>query len=132
MKSITETVYDFVSKCDLLQGRRLGLNCLGAELGSCSLYNAESEQQVRRYTDGAELKRAELIFAVRGRTARSVRENLNGLKMYEGVRSWLKEKSAVGELPAPIIDLRITETGFVEAAGTADGSYRLKLEVWYL
>ncbi len=131
MENITETVYDFISESGLLRGRRLGLNSLGTEVGSCVLENAEGEPILRRYTDGTELKCAKFVFAVRGKAARSVRENTESSNACEKMRAWLEEKAYADEMPPRIFELRITKAGIVEISGTSDSRYGFEFEVWY-
>ena len=83
MQNITETIYKFISECPLFEGKRVGLNCLGAESGACALETSAAELYVRVYTDGTAVRRAEFAFAVRGTPSRSVKENLPAVAVCE-------------------------------------------------
>lgn len=132
MENITETIYNFVSDCELLSSRKPGLNFLGAEEGDCAIENEAGSPKMRQYTDGTVVRRASFVFAVRGRLARSVKENLAAVALCEKLGSWLEEKAASGELPVPIFDLRVMEKGGFEATGTSEGRYTLRFEVLYI
>lgn len=132
MQNITETIYKFISECPLFEGKRVGLNCLGAESGACALETSAAEPYVRVYTDGTAVRRAEFAFAVRGTPSRSVKENLPAVAVCEKLCAWLEEKADADELPQPIFDLRIKESGGFDAPGISEGRYTVRFEVLYL
>ncbi len=97
--SNTEAIRDFMCTCPYLKRGRLNIEYLGAEPREYVIERLPSEEVVRRYADGGELRRFDFAFGSREWIAKGVDEQLEIAHFYENVAKWLEEKTKQGELP---------------------------------
>lgn len=129
-------VMAFMEKCPYLSDRRLNLNYLAHRARSCALECREGGRVISEYADGAQLRRERFVFAAREIFSEDRSHNIAAAELFEGIREWLSEKNAQGELPR--LSDGCTAVSFLaeqgwsrSGSGSVDARYEMGLELVY-
>lgn len=97
--SVIESVREFILGCPFLAEGKLNVNHLGAEPPEYVILRVETDEILKKYSDGGTLKQFDFIFGSRERVGGRVKDHLAIADFYERLAEWIAQKDGSGELP---------------------------------
>ncbi|MBQ7794712.1 MAG: chloramphenicol resistance protein [Clostridia bacterium] len=114
---IIKALRDFFSECPYLSDGYINVDYLPPAAVEYSIEPLPTDAVIRRYTDGATLKKYDFVFAARLQYTEELFRNIENNLLFENITQWLEEKCAAGEL------VKLDDGKFVQSIEVTSSGY---------
>lgn len=126
----------FEKECELFEGKRLNVNCLGEKAHACVIEVTPCKPIIERYADGGTKRQICFAIATREYFDNDEKENLTTAQFYEAFEKWIDERNESGALPKlsdgyEPTEFEIMNRGFVQDVTGAKARYQINLRLIY-
>ncbi len=126
----------FETKCPLVSGKKLTVDCLGEKAQSCTIEPVPSPRTIQKYMDGGELRQYVFVFATREYFDKDMIERLESAAFYEKFAEWIDAQNESNTLPAldggkTSIRFEVLSSGYLYDVTGNKARYQIQLRLIY-
>lgn len=139
--NIIEALRQWLSDSPVFAAQRLDIDCLASDPESYSIDSVPSERIVKRYCDGATVRRQLFTVSSRAPYGQDLSQQRENIELFEELESWIDDQEELGVLP-PLGERRRARSVKVLSSAypieVEDGDqastarYQIQLELIYL
>jgi len=138
MKAIIESVRDYFLECPYLEDEaRLNIDFLGDDPIEYGIYSEPSNQLIKRYVDGDELKQFNFIFTTRTAMSGDLVTQLENSAFFDKLIDWVYQQNKNKNYPKiegnrHPIKLEILSNGYVSSSNVDTAVYQIQMSLRYM
>lgn len=130
--TVIECVRNWLRQYPALKGR-LDVDFLGENADTYSIDTIPCEEIIKRYKDGSTIKQFQFAVSSRCFYEQNIKQNIKNLAIFEGLTSWIEQKSRARELPQmdnnrTALKIIVTSTAYPFVV-SEDGKARYQLQM---
>lgn len=138
MKAIIESVREYFLECPYLEDEaRLNIDFLGDGPIEYGIYSEPSNQLIKRYVDGDELKQFNFIFTTRTAMSGDLVTQLENSAFFDKLIDWVYQQNKNKNYPKiegnrHPIKLEILSNGYVSSFNVDTAVYQIQMSLRYM
>ena len=138
MKAIIESIRDYFLNCPYLEDEaRLNIDFLGDDPIEYGIYSEPSNQLIKRYVDGDELKQFNFIFTTRTAMSGDLVTQLENSAFFDKLIDWVYQQNKNKNYPKiegnrHPIKLEILSNGYVSSSNVDTAVYQIQMSLRYM
>ncbi|MDU0893673.1 MAG: hypothetical protein E7A85_00195 [Anaerococcus sp.] len=138
MKAIIESVREYFLECPYLEDEaRLNIDFLGDDPIEYGIYSEPSNQLIKRYVDGDELKQFNFIFTTRTAMSGDLVTQLENSAFFDKLIDWVYQQNKNKNYPKiegnrHPIKLEILSNGYVSSSNVDTAVYQIQMSLRYM
>lgn len=90
---IIDQIRDFIRTCPLVEGKRINVDYLGADVGEYTIDVIPSAPVIKSYVDGGSVRQVAFTFGSKEYYSSDFLQNIENAGFYEKLAAWFEEKS---------------------------------------
>lgn len=126
----------FETKCTVLGGKHININCLGKKIGSVSLKTVPCYETVKEYADGGSLKQYVFDISVRTAFDGDSAENTDTAVFMEKLKNWVSfdadaQAMEFSQEKAAPLEFEVLKTHGVSYSDRSGAEHSMRLRLIY-
>ncbi|BFL72125.1 hypothetical protein [Anaerococcus nagyae] len=138
MKAIIESIRDYFLECPYLEDEaRLNVDFLGDDPIEYGIYSEPSNQLIKKYVDGDELKQFNFIFTTRTEMSGDLVTQLENSAFFDKLIEWVYLQNKNKNYPKiegnrHPIKIEILSNGYVSSSSADTAVYQIQMSLRYM